>query len=340
MRHRSKRPAFTLIELLVVIAIIGVLIALLLPAVQAAREAARRAQCTNNMKQLGLAIHNYESANSSLPMGDQWTDPKRGCDGNWNFRHSWMALILNQVEQGNMYNAVNFSWPNDYTPNITCYKITVASFICPSDLPNVKLPDGFISIIQSSYAGNRGLTENLVYTYTPSATAPNANRCFAIDGEGVFGRNIAYKLAEITDGTSGTMVAGEVSRFIDEPSGSPFNFGHIGGAWVGPDWTTGVSVWPQDFRLSSGAYAVPRLNAKPNKTNAQTVLLSVGPFGWINQPASLDLGQTGFRSLHPGGANFLFGDGSVKFLKSSINIGVYRCLATRAGGEIVSADSL
>jgi len=341
MRTKAKSAAgFTLIELLVVIAIIGVLIALLLPAVQAAREAARRSQCVNNLKQMGLALHNYESSNGTFPMGDMWADPRRGCDPDWEFLHAWMAYILPQIEQGADYNAVNFSLPYNTFANDTCYRVSLSVYFCPSDTSNVKLPAGFIGIIQSSYAGVRGLTENLGYSWTPGPGVPNPERCYAIDSEGVFGRNVSYRIAEVSDGLSNTMFVGETARFLDEPGGSPFNFGHIGGAWIGPSWLANNSTWPEDIRLSSGAFVVPKLNAKPNKLNATTVLTSVGPIGWINNPPSLDLGQFGFRSRHPGGANFLFGDGSVKFLKESIGKSTYRALGTRNLGEVISSDAL
>lgn len=341
MRHPAKaRLGFTLIELLVVIAIIGVLIALLLPAVQAAREAARRAQCANNLKQLGVALHNYESSIGTFPIGDIWLDPQRGCDSNWQLGHAWMSLILGQMEQSTIYNSVNYALPYDRSANVTCYLATISSYICPSDLRAEKMPPGYIGLIQSSYAGVRGLTENLGYTWTPGAGAPNAQRCFAIDSEGVFGRSIAYSIADILDGTSNTFAVGETSRFKDEPGGSPFNFGHIGSAWVGPSWVSGTTSWPEDVRVSSGAYVVPRLNAPPNRINATTVLTSVGPLAWVNQPASLLLGQFGFRSLHPGGAQFLFCDGSVRFVKDAVARNTYRALGTRAGGEVISFDAL
>ncbi|MBX6313870.1 MAG: DUF1559 domain-containing protein [Isosphaeraceae bacterium] len=351
-RFGSRRRGFTLIELLVVIAIIGVLIALLLPAVQAAREAARRAQCLNNLKQIGLAIHNYESVNGSLPMGHlgkvrncPFGDP---CDSlNCFYGHTWISYILPFLEGGAQYNSVNFHLTYRYRAQITAYSNKVATLICPSDSPAETLPAGYVSTFQTSYAGVRGVTENFYYSWGSSASAPNADRCGAIDSEGLFGTNIAYRFAEVIDGLSATLMVGEVSRFKDEPSGSNFNFGNIGGAWVGPPWT-GSPAWPGDIRISSGAFLVPRINAPPVKNGGPSCLVSTGPFylptlgnppGWVTSAECLNLGQFGFRSLHPGGANFLFADGSVKFLKESINMSTYRALGTRALAEVISTDA-
>jgi len=349
MRGTLKdRRGFTLIELLVVIAIIGVLIALLLPAVQAAREAARRAQCINNMKQLGLAIHNYESSQGSFPMGNMRGSREfDNCATFWG--HTWVSYILPYIEGGSQFNAVNYSRVYNSVSQFTAFRMKNATFLCPDDTKNTDLTQsGFIATFQTSYAAVRGLTENMYYSWGTGATAPNADRCGAIDSEGIFGANIAFKIADILDGTSGTMMVGEQSRFQEEPSGSTFNFGNVGGAFGGPDWVTGVQTWPGDIRVTSGAYLVPRLNALPVKNGGPACLTSTGPFayptlgnppGWVNSPACLDLGQFGFRSKHPGGANFLFGDGSVKFIKQTVDKNTYRALGTRDKGEVVSGDS-
>ncbi len=352
--HVHRARGFTLIELLVVIAIIAVLIALLLPAVQAAREAARRVQCVNNMKQIGLGIHNYESSLGILPMGNYKNSPNasafgtNGCSVNVYF--SWMMFIEPYLEQGNASNACNFSLTGPAFANDTAVRFQVASYICPSDSRAEQIPLTFFYTFQTSYAGSVGLTENTIYTWTPPT---NADRCNAIDSEGIFGRNIAYPLASITDGTSNTMMVGETSRFINEPGGSHFNFGGAVGAWNGPPWT-GTAAWG-DARITAIAYTVPRINAPglsasnpiPGYTSPISCLTTNGPIlanakNWANSPAPYgctEMGQFGFRSQHPGGANFLFADGSVKFLKASIAMPTYRSLSTRAMGEVISADA-
>jgi prepilin-type N-terminal cleavage/methylation domain-containing protein/prepilin-type processing-associated H-X9-DG protein len=338
--------AFTLIELLVVIAIIGVLVALLLPAVQAAREAARRAQCTNNLKQFGLAIANYESAQGSYPMGRIDRSPQYTNCVNL-IGHSWMNFTLPFLEGGAQYNAINFNLPYNTRAQFTAFRLKINTLLCPDDDPNVDLTaQGYIVTMQTSYAGMSGLTEITIYRWNPGPGQPNADRCGALDGEGIFGNSIAYKIASVTDGTANTIFVGEQCRFLNEPPNSTFNFGNVACTIVGPDWA-GSTYWPGDVRVTGIAYAVPRLNAKAVTSNATacmrgnpfgTTQYSYGnPVGWLN--TCPDLGQFGFRSRHPGGVNFLFGDGSVHFLKESIALPTYRALATRALGEVVSADA-
>ena len=353
LNSRKIRPrlgGFTLIELLVVIAIIGVLIALLLPAVQSAREAARRAQCTNNLKQIGLALNNYESALGSYPMGclDQvrfngncnGSDPY---DPSFPKLFSWQLYILPYVEQNAASNSVNFDMNYLFRAQFTSFKTTYAAFICPSDEPAEPTPAGYIGTTQSSYAGMAGMTELVWWGFGGDPAAPNANRCGDFDGEGPFGMSISYKVSDIRDGTSNTIFVGEKSRFINEPGGSNFNFAHIVGAFGGPPWG-GTSPWANDTRVTGLAYSVPKINA-PAANNVDC--FNGNPFGiprygypagWVNNQACLYVGQFGFRSNHPGGANFLFGDGSVKFLKESINMKSYRALSTRKLSEVVSAD--
>ncbi|WP_152053334.1 DUF1559 domain-containing protein [Tautonia marina] len=353
----SRTRGFTLIELLVVIAIIGVLIALLLPAVQSAREAARRAQCTNNMKQLGIALHNYESATGSLPIGDfrnaptgygQAMNPGNPCAENiW---VSWMTFILPYMEQGAQTSAYNFEVAATWFKNETATLSRVSSYVCPSDDEHEDVSASWFTTYQTSYAAVAGMTESTWYSWGGTT---NADRCNAIESEGPFGRNFAYKFADIRDGLSNTIFIGETSRFRNEPGGSHFNFGASGGAWNGPPW--GATAWPGDVRITAVAYTVPRINAKaltgagPAPYNTPTsCLTSAGPIAsrptsWANTPAPFgctEMGQFGFRSNHPGGANFLFGDGSVRFLKESIDMATYRALSTRRLGEVVSADQL
>ncbi len=199
--------------------------------------------------------------------------------------------------------------------------------------------------MQTSYPGMSGLTEIALFRWSPGAGQPNADRCGAIDSEGVFGKNIAYRVASVTDGTANTIFVGEQSRFLNEPPNSTFNFGNVVDAFNGPDWVSGTRYWPGDVRVTGIAYAVPRLNARAVTRNATACMNGNplgtpqygNPVGWLN--TCPDLGQFGFRSRHPGGVNFLFGDGSVHFLKDTISLPTYRSLATRAMGEVVSADA-
>ena len=352
------RRGFTLIELLVVIAIIGVLIGLLLPAVQAAREAARRAQCNNNLKQIGLALQNYEGAFNTFPIGYFNTTPPN-CDGSLNVTsgHTWEAYVLPFMEGQGLFNAVNFSKTYFSMAQSTAFGTVTATYVCPSDSPAEVLDPslGFLKTWQTSYSGSAGTTEVMFYGYNPPT---NANRCGSLDSNGAFGVTQVSRIADVVDGMSSTIFVGETARFPNEPPGSNYNFGNIGGLWQGAPWTAAQSAW-SDTRIMALAYPVPRINAPP----------AIGPAAWdvqsnISVPLCLentsplatdqpswaldrstgqvpcrDMGQLGFRSFHSGGANFLFGDGSVKTLRDSINLTTYQALGTRKGNEVVSGDA-
>jgi prepilin-type N-terminal cleavage/methylation domain-containing protein/prepilin-type processing-associated H-X9-DG protein len=363
--RRSRSRAFTLIELLVVIAIIAVLIALLLPAVQSAREAARRAQCTNNLKQIALACFNYESAQGSFPMGDEptrYNDPVYGqCGGQYLF--SAFAYMLPFMEQGASYASYNFSVPQDlapiavvaqYNPNFTASYLQINSFLCPSDTP--ASPDmisvNYTARKQGSYAENRGRWENIAFNWAltpapPDPTQPYASTCNYGGGDGMFMPSSVVKIANVTDGTSNTFFFGEMARFLNEANGSQFGWVNPLACWIDPyvGWGS-VSIWGVAARPTAGAFVIPVLNAPMDTTGAIFNACFTGvaqPPDWLknaNVPGGpcLQLGQWGFHSLHPGGANFAMADGSVKFVKSSINPITYRALGTRNLGEIVSAD--
>ncbi len=380
MRFQNGRAGFTLIELLVVIAIIAVLIALLLPAVQSAREAARRIQCTNNMKQIGLALMNYQDAFGSFPLGG--VEPPLG--SSWgqamrSTRISWRALVLPFLEQGNLYNAVNFSVSMDGQRDYGSYGpgagemytawVTVANvWLCPSDgnnggglLPWLTTSNptgqgaGIVTpptnpatgqpatvIAVTNYAGSFGDNysggplcggclpwETYPGTNLPPGTprigwngywgtvygdAPN----FAVGGGSLRGyfdyQTVQFvKLASVTDGTSNTLMIGEVLPVQSADS----NFWNENGCCAG---TTIPINW-----------------------NSNTVPASAPncAFQWQGPVLGCRFGaaEKGFKSMHPGGANFGMGDGSVRFLKASISIPTYAALGSRAGGEVISSDA-
>jgi prepilin-type processing-associated H-X9-DG protein len=336
----------------VVIAIIAVLISLLLPAVQSAREAARRAQCINNLKQIALAAHNYESAQGSFPMGNV-TYRFDGGACTTVFLHTAFNFILPYIEGGAQYNAYNFSRTYRNFANSTAALTRVSTFICPSDSDAAPSPPGFVWTNQNSYAMSRGQQENLYFNWAvasfPDPNAPYYTTCNYGGGDGIFMPDGIVKVSAVTDGTSNTFLFGEMCRFPNEPAGSHFNFGNIAGAFVGPVWGAASSTWPGDIRPTSGAFVIPLPNSKPDMTGtliSNCFNACVQPPDWYNpvlNAAGLQsckiLGQWAFRSAHPGGVNFAFADGSVKFIKSSIAWSNYRALGTRAGAEVVSADS-
>jgi prepilin-type N-terminal cleavage/methylation domain-containing protein/prepilin-type processing-associated H-X9-DG protein len=210
MRSRLAR-GFTLIELLVVIAIIAVLIALLLPAVQSAREAARRAQCTNNLKQIGLAAHNYASSTNTFPLGIS-ANPQ-GTPGAPQYGNTWssfgaQALMLPYLEQNPMYAAANFAWGPWLAMNNTVNNQVIASFLCPSD-PGAQ-GGAWNTAHTNSYNASYGATTTDLYGWGSNCNTTNYIGCvIPADSSGVYTYGIAYGFQAITDGTSNTVAFAE-----------------------------------------------------------------------------------------------------------------------------------
>jgi prepilin-type N-terminal cleavage/methylation domain-containing protein/prepilin-type processing-associated H-X9-DG protein len=383
----KPRPirGFTLIELLVVIAIIAVLISLLLPAVQSAREAARRAQCVNNLKQLALAANNYESANTVFPGGSysglNGFNPPHW--GTYPENFSCFVRMLPYFEQGAMANAINFNLMSADVANLTVGGVRVSSLICPSDLSNdtiqlpatrassfgvtpgwsfnlidqgnidavFPLPPGSWQQAFTSYAGNAGTFTFGYSNLMPTSVLPFFN--------GVIYNDSSVKISAVTDGTSNTFLFGEHSKgllFKLDPGYAVSDNSWNSGRWYD---TLFATLYPL------------------NQGNGNNASLKSDSYYY----------PTAAGSLHPGGANFAFCDGSVRFIKNSISnwtfnagnadyyndtmpdntsfvtvsatppaiksgtyllhslngvpaqLGVYQQLSTRAGGEVVSADS-
>jgi len=318
------RRAFTLIELLVVIAIIAVLIAMLLPAVQSAREAARRAQCTNNLRQIGIALHNYHDAMETFPPGYlSLMDPVTfDNDGpGW----GWASFSLNQVEQAPLYNSINFVLNIEFPANQTARLTVLGSFLCPSDAwrQNVftvvdSTTTGTMAgapicdVASSNYVGSVGTGDpSSLYPYIIDAGDGPPGRD---NGNGLFFRNHSIKIAQITDGTSQTFAAGERSQNLSRAT------------WTGAVTNAAVPL----VALQGGAGFDP-------EGGGALVLSHTGEGHGPNSPSGLAHGDQ-YWSLHPGGANFLFNDGSVRFIKEQVGFIIFRALATRAGGEVLSSD--
>jgi len=313
----SPRSGFTLIELLVVIAIIAVLISLLLPAVQAAREAARRASCVNNLKQIGIAIHNYHDRHGSFPSGYCSLWKRDGGDAGYaedDVGHGWgwASFILPEVEQPAVYNAINFGLTMTFRDNDTAQLIRIATYLCPSDFPKELVPvrneensETVYTVGSANYVGCYGTGE--------IGEAPGA-------GNGLFFRNSQVRFQSITDGSSQTFAVGERS----------FNLSYV--TWTG----RAIGGWL--FLTASFEGGTNQFNPEPE----ESFTMILGPIGQENPPRTPNHPKAhveDYWSRHPGGVNFLFADGSVRFVKSSIHQQIYEALATRAGGEVVSADA-
>jgi prepilin-type N-terminal cleavage/methylation domain-containing protein/prepilin-type processing-associated H-X9-DG protein len=327
------RRAFTLIELLVVIAIIAVLIGLLLPAVQKVREAAARLSCQNNLKQMGLALHNYHQVNESFPSGvisrlanPGWQMPPGDCTAfpddlgpGW----SLFALSLPYLEQDNLYKSINFNLPVSSPSNTTARRTPVKTFLCPSDtifrVVNVttcgsppqpgNTPQPLTDGAMSSYVGCLGGAD---------ASNPDPNfGCYEYQPfNGVFHRNSRIRVTDITDGTSSTIGVGERSSTFVETIWA--------GIVPGAETVYNQSSPPPQFNPSLHQ---PCQNWHP----PLTVILAHGRTSVPNDP----LGTPGtFHSAHYSGVNFLFMDGSCRFLSSSIQLSVFRGLCTRNNGEV------
>jgi len=343
-RNSREARGFTLIELLVVISIIGILIALLLPAVQAAREAARRASCNNNLKQIGLALQNYLSAHQVFPPGYvSSVDPtitdacnqdaeNAGVGVDLGPGWAWGSMILPQMEQLALFNAINFSIPvsNPYHQNDTASTTLVAAYLCPSDAggpdvvpvlkdpPDPAQPGTFTGsaiddyVARGNYVGMFGIGE-ICAASGATGTGPRG------PATGIFYRNSRTGMAEITDGSSQTIAVGERSHNLSYVTWTARSIG----GWLG--------------KTSAMEGGTDQFNPSPEESWTQVL----GPAGLDDGPRTPNDPKAhveDYWSYHAGGVNFLFADGSVHMLRNSINPSVWRALATRKLGEVVGGD--
>ena len=304
MATTNRRRGFTLIELLVVIAIIAVLIALLLPAVQAARESARRAGCQDNLKQIGLAMHNYHSTHDVFPIGYvAWVNANNDVTSpGW----GWGTAILPAMEQGPLYNAANLNIPIEDPTNSTVRATALGVFTCPSDRFTglITLADANAQPIttawSTSYAACFGRDVNI---------SKNPTMC-----NGLFMKNMSFSVKDVTDGTGQTIMAGERGCVLTQAP------------WAGAINGVVLRVTPNSPSKSVDT-----------KTAPIEALARADTGGGLSDNLFFD--PDDYFSPHPAGVYFLMADGSVKFIKTTINPNVYGALASRNWGEVVSSDS-
>jgi prepilin-type N-terminal cleavage/methylation domain-containing protein/prepilin-type processing-associated H-X9-DG protein len=347
----SRRRGFTLIELLVVIAIIAVLIALLLPAVQAAREAARRISCTSNLKQIGIALHNYVSVQGVLPPG-RFNTHITGQGNCWGM----YSQILPQLEQQAIFNSFNFSLPPDTDPtaslsaaNTTGFQSFITTLLCPSDAG-----PALITVSNGLFATHN--YNACVGSAYPVVQAPAAPLTGAPNG--VFFENSRVGPADIVDGLSNTAAVTETYRstatstYANDPlgvflitgnnssTGPPLNSDadYVSMCLSLPSTTTQFQA-TRGVRWHYGApghtmynHLRPPNDKRPDCRGGLPHSNRTDPiWNWL----SLNIAA---RSKHPGGVNSLFSDGSVRFIKDSVNVLVWQALGSRNGGEVVSSD--
>ncbi len=347
----SRRRGFTLIELLVVIAIIAILIALLLPAVQQAREAARRSQCKNNLKQIGLALHNYHDTHGAFPRGNfEREDTTTYGYGNYSyFAFSAQTMLLPFIDQAPLYNQFNFSQAPNWSTNDTLKRTVIPAFLCPSDTQRITNGGGY----------NLGPGNSYVMSAGPSVfwfgCAPGTTSCWSgnlNDMVGMFNYRGTVRMRDITDGTSNTIAASEHMMGDGNNTAGGYSVGDTvrGVAQVGPNsfpTQANLAAWGANASTKTGDTTNPPRGDTGSNWAYGNIGLTV--FNTLLNPNSeypncVTCGGCGTndgrglfaaRSRHTGGVHTLMGDGAVRFVSDSINNQTWQNLGAVADGNVL-----
>ncbi len=312
---RGRRPGFTLVELLVVIAIIGILVALLLPAVQAAREAARRTQCNNNLKQMALAVHNYHDVYHAFPFAYQQ-----------NISHH--ARLLPFMEQTNLHDMINFQVSYSDPSNLAVMNTKVGGFVCPSDIN--QLPSSLGAT--NNYYGNMGTT---ILYQAPSTNPSNSNFGFP-EHNGSFSASVAVRFGDVLDGTSNTALfseknRGDGSNGISSPASDTYQPGTYPAT---ADQAMADCLAVNTLDLSKQGFSnvgAPWLRPY-HSTTVYYHILPPNTRSCMYPPGRI---ATTAGSRHPGGVMIALCDGSVRFVSKTINVATWRALGTRDSSDLV-----
>jgi prepilin-type N-terminal cleavage/methylation domain-containing protein/prepilin-type processing-associated H-X9-DG protein len=340
---RQSRRGFTLIELLVVIAIIAMLIGLLLPAVQKVREAAARMKCTNNLKQIGLALHNYHDTNKMFPPGyiDGNANPALTPDNDVGPGWGWASFLLPYLEQDNLFKQIHFNVTVGTGVNTQISQLPLTIFQCPSDgnqQPCVLYlwtnPGASVTVAHGNYVGCNGWLEcfnGAGGSDSGSGGMDGLSGGLGAAAQGLFYRNSHNSIANVTDGLSNTIVVGERSS-----NHSPSTWaGAVPGAMC-PAWMA-TQPYTAPYTAPAQAPVGPNGSAYDNADYGEALVLAHGNQTHLPSADTPFYDPDTFYSMHTGqGANFLFGDGSVHFLTTSINPITYQALCTIAGGEVAT----
>jgi prepilin-type N-terminal cleavage/methylation domain-containing protein/prepilin-type processing-associated H-X9-DG protein len=326
-----RRSGFTLIELLVVIAIIAVLIALLLPAVQSAREAARRAQCVNNLKQIGLAVHNYLDVHGRLPIG-RGTRPPQPYTIASRYNYSGFSMILPFMEQTPIFNAINFNLTMTTADgNTTVQRAAIAAYLCPSD--------GQTPPVESA-GNNYRFSEGSSICYSYAETDPGNTNTMLPAPDGPFFAERSIQLSQITDGTSNTGLAsekllGDFNQGIPNVRRDVYN-------------TTYFPATPEEAFQNCESWDANSIDSGGESSSGAPWLdgfLHTAIYKHVSPPNKKSCYFRPTRltmavsSNHPGGVNICLADGSVRFVKDTIDRVNWRALGSMNGGEVLSSDA-